>query len=74
MITHEDIDRIKYPEIGDRVIEDCTWMESISRFTIHKVAELFTHVLDSSLSVMLYVESVIGIVFLGIMFDLINVR
>ena len=40
MLTSEDIDRMKYPEIGERVIENCNSIfEEIARVIILFIAE-----------------------------------
>ena len=40
MLTTEDIDRMKYPEIGERVIENCNSIfEEMCRLSILFIAE-----------------------------------
>jgi hypothetical protein len=49
MITTEDIDRIKYPEIGNRIIEDATWLDLIKDIGNHinnKLKQAKRHVMD----------------------------
>ena len=49
MITSEDIDRIKYPEIGSRLIIDCTEFDLIkdmTKYTSDKLKQVKRHTAD----------------------------